>query len=57
MNVITSYHGPDKLYTKVFVADEPGFNVTSKDHVCVHLPGVVSRKKQMLPTITDALQM
>ena len=36
---------------------ETGFNVTSKDHVCVHLPGVVSRKKQMLPTITDALQM
>jgi manganese-dependent inorganic pyrophosphatase len=36
---------------------ETGFNVTSKDHVCVHLPGVVSRKKQMLPTITDALQL
>ena len=29
MKVITSYHGPDNLYTKVFVASEEGFNVTS----------------------------
>ena len=36
---------------------ETGFNVTSRDHQSVHLPGVVSRKKQMLPTITDSLQM
>jgi manganese-dependent inorganic pyrophosphatase len=35
---------------------ETGFNVTSKDHKSVHLPGVVSRKKQMLPTITGSLQ-
>ncbi len=36
---------------------EAGFNVTSKDHQSVYLPGVVSRKKQMLPTISDGLQM
>lgn len=29
MNVITTYHGTDKLYTKVFVASEAGFHVTS----------------------------
>ena len=34
---------------------ENGFNATSKDHVSVHLNGVVSRKKQMLPTITNCL--
>ena len=34
---------------------ENGFNATSKDHVSVHLNGVVSRKKQMLPTISNCL--
>ena len=34
---------------------EAGFNVTSKDHHSVTLPGVVSRKKQMLPTIINTL--
>ncbi len=34
---------------------ETGFNVTSKNHQSVNLPGVVSRKKQMLPTITNTL--
>ena len=34
---------------------EAGFNVSSRDHKSVHLPGVVSRKKQMLPTITGSL--
>ncbi len=32
---------------------ENGFNVSTKDHSSVTLPGVVSRKKQMLPTITN----
>ena len=32
---------------------EAGFNTTSKDHASVNLPGVVSRKKQMLPTIIN----
>ena len=36
---------------------EAGFNVTSRDHRSVHLPGVVSRKKQMLPTITNTVEM
>ena len=36
---------------------ENGFNVTSRDRVSVHLPGVVSRKKQMLPTITGTIQI
>lgn len=35
---------------------ETGFNVTSKDHKCARLPGVVSRKKQMLPTIINTIQ-
>jgi len=34
---------------------ETGFNVTSKDHYSVLLPGVVSRKKQVLPTIINTL--
>ena len=44
------FHG-----TKAEIALESGFGVTSKDHVSVHLPGVVSRKKQMLPTIINTL--
>ena len=32
---------------------ENGFNVSTKDHSSVTLPGGVSRKKQMLPTITN----
>ena len=36
---------------------ENGFNITSKDHVSIYLPGVVSRKKQMLPTITSTIEM
>ena len=43
--------------TKAEIALESGFGVTSKDHHSVFLPGVVSRKKQMLPTITDTLSM
>lgn len=35
---------------------EAGFNVTSKDHKSVYLPGVVSRKKQMVPLITESMQ-
>ena len=35
---------------------EAGFNVTSKDHKSVFLPGVVSRKKQMVPLITESMQ-
>ena len=35
---------------------ETGFGVTSRDHKHVHLPGVVSRKKQMLPTILTTLE-
>ncbi len=35
---------------------EVGFGVTSKDHASVHLPGVVSRKKQMLPTVLNTLE-
>ena len=42
--------------TSAEVILESGFNVTSRDHTSVHLPGVVSRKKQMLPTITGSLQ-
>ena len=34
---------------------ESGFNVTSRNHKSVYLPGVVSRKKQMVPTITNTL--
>ena len=34
---------------------ETGFSVTSKDHKTVYLPGVVSRKKQMVPTIVNTL--
>lgn len=34
---------------------ETGFNVTSKNHTSVYLPGVVSRKKQVLPTIINTL--
>lgn len=34
---------------------ETGFSVTSRDHLSVSLPGVVSRKKQMLPTIINTL--
>jgi manganese-dependent inorganic pyrophosphatase len=34
---------------------ETGFNAISKDHNMVHLPGVVSRKKQMLPTLLNAI--
>ncbi len=37
------------------IALETGFNVTSRDHMSVTLPGVVSRKKQMLPTIINTL--
>ena len=40
---------------KAEVILEAGFNVTSKDHHSVTLPGVVSRKKQMLPTIINTL--
>ena len=36
---------------------EAGFSVTSKDHHSVELPGVVSRKKQMLPTISNTIQI
>jgi len=35
---------------------ENGFSVTSKDHRSVILPGVVSRKKQMLPTVTATIK-
>ena len=35
---------------------EAGFNVTSRDHKSVFLPGVVSRKKQMVPLITESMQ-
>ena len=35
---------------------ETGFNVASRDHKSVVLPGVVSRKKQMLPTISTTLE-
>ena len=35
---------------------ETGFNVTSKDHKSVYLPGVVSRKKQMVPLITETMR-
>ena len=35
---------------------EAGFNVSSWDHKSVHLPGVVTRKKQMQPTSTGILQ-
>ena len=41
--------------TKAEIALETGFGVTSKDHQSVYLPGVVSRKKQMLPTIINTL--
>ena len=34
---------------------EYGFNVSSKDHSSVTLSGVVSRKKQMLPTIINTI--
>ncbi|MBO4863791.1 MAG: putative manganese-dependent inorganic diphosphatase [Eubacterium sp.] len=34
---------------------ESGFSVTSKNHKSVYLPGVVSRKKQMVPTIINTL--
>ena len=34
---------------------ENGFNVPSKDNKSVTLPGVVSRKKQMLPTILNTV--
>ena len=43
--------------TQAEVILEAGFNVTSRDHVSVSLPGVVSRKKQMLPTISNTIQM
>ena len=36
---------------------ESAFSVSSKDHMTVKLPGVVSRKKQMLPTITNTLSL
>ena len=35
---------------------ENSFNVTSRDHKTVYLPGVVSRKKQMLPTVLNTLE-
>ncbi len=35
---------------------ENGFNVSSKDHSSVMLSGVVSRKKQMLPTISNTIE-
>ncbi len=35
---------------------EAGFNVTSRDHKGVYLPGVVSRKKQMVPIITETMR-
>ena len=35
---------------------ETGFNITSRDHKSVFLPGVVSRKKQMVPVITETMQ-
>ena len=35
---------------------ETGFNVPSKDHKSVYLPGVVSRKKQMVPLITETMR-
>lgn len=34
---------------------EAGFNATSKDHKSIRLNGVVSRKKQMLPTVLNCL--
>ncbi len=40
---------------KAEVVLESGFSVTSKNHKSVLLSGVVSRKKQMVPTITDIL--
>ena len=40
---------------KAEVVLESGFSVTSKNHKSVLLSGVVSRKKQMVPTITDML--
>lgn len=40
---------------KAEVILEAGFNVTSRNHHSVTLPGVVSRKKQMLPTIINTL--
>ena len=40
---------------KAEVVLESGFSVTSKNHKSVLLSGVVSRKKQMVPTITDTL--
>ena len=40
---------------KAEVVLENGFSVTSKNHKSVLLSGVVSRKKQMVPTITDIL--
>lgn len=36
---------------------ESGFSVSSKDHMTVRLPGVVSRKKQMLPTLTTTINL
>ena len=41
---------------KAEITLENGFGVTSKDHTSVNLPGVVSRKKQMLPTIINTLE-
>ncbi len=43
--------------SKAEIILEAGFNVTSRDHRMVRLPGVVSRKKQMLPTITGTIEL
>ena len=42
--------------TKAEIVLESGFSVTSKNHKSVYLPGVVSRKKQMVPTITNTIE-